>query len=69
MWVAWFFWGCAPNPALRFARLPPMEGCYISSQFSVIQRQIAATDTEIDALVYALYALSAAEIAVVEGRA
>ena len=36
---------------------------------SVIQRQIAATDAEIDALVYALYGLSAAEIAVVEGRA
>ena len=35
---------------------------------SVVQRQIAATDVEIDALVYALYGLTEAEIAIVEGR-
>jgi hypothetical protein len=34
---------------------------------SVIQRQIDATDAEIDRLVYDLYGLTAAEIAVVEG--
>ncbi len=32
-------------------------------------RALAATDTKIDALVYALYSLSPAEIALVEGRA
>ena len=31
-----------------------------------IQRQITATDAQIDTLVYALYGLSAAEIAIVE---
>jgi DNA-binding CsgD family transcriptional regulator len=34
---------------------------------TVLQRQVAATDREIDALVYELYGLTAAEIAVVEG--
>jgi hypothetical protein len=36
---------------------------------TVLQRQIAATDTEIDRLVYDLYDLSAEEIAIVEGTA
>jgi hypothetical protein len=34
-----------------------------------VQRQIAATDTEIDRLVYDLYGLTEDEIAIVEGRA
>ena len=34
---------------------------------TVLQRQIEATDRQIDALVYELYGLTAAEIAVVEG--
>ena len=34
---------------------------------TVLQRQIEATDKQIDALVYELYGLTAAEIAVVEG--
>jgi hypothetical protein len=33
------------------------------------QRQIEATDVEIDALVYELYGLTEEEIALVEGRA
>ncbi|MFH1070813.1 MAG: TaqI-like C-terminal specificity domain-containing protein, partial [Candidatus Glassbacteria bacterium] len=37
------------------------------AQKTVIQRQIAATDAEIDRLVYDLYGLSAEEIAIVEG--
>jgi hypothetical protein len=35
---------------------------------TLIQRQIEATDREIDRLVYELYELTPAEIAVVEGR-
>lgn len=35
---------------------------------TVLQRQIEATDRQIDALVYELYGLTADEIAVVEGR-
>jgi hypothetical protein len=34
-----------------------------------VQRQIAATDRQIDALVYELYGLSEDEIAIVEGGA
>jgi hypothetical protein len=35
---------------------------------SVLQRQIEATDAQIDALVYALYGLTEAEIKIVEGK-
>lgn len=35
---------------------------------TVLQRQIEATDAQIDALVYALYGLSEAEIKIVEGK-
>ena len=34
----------------------------------VLRRQIAATDDEIDRLVYELYGLTEAEIKIVEGR-
>jgi adenine-specific DNA-methyltransferase len=34
---------------------------------NILQRQIAATDQEIDGLVYALYDLTAEEIRIVEG--
>jgi len=34
---------------------------------TALERQIAATDREIDGLVYELYGLSEAEIAIVEG--
>jgi adenine-specific DNA-methyltransferase len=37
------------------------------SQRGAVQRQIDATDAQIDRLVYALYSLSADEIAIVEG--
>jgi hypothetical protein len=37
------------------------------SQKTVVQRQIGATDAEIDRLVYDLYGLTAEEIAIVEG--
>ena len=39
------------------------------AQAAQVERDIAATDAEIDALVYALYGLSEEEIAIVEGRA
>jgi len=35
---------------------------------TLLQRQIEATDRQIDALVYELYDLTAEEIAIVEGR-
>ena len=35
---------------------------------TVLQRQIEATDQQIDALVYELYGLTEEEVAVVEGR-
>jgi hypothetical protein len=35
---------------------------------AMLQRQIEATDRQIDALVYELYGLTEAEVAVVEGR-
>ncbi len=35
---------------------------------TILQRQIDATDRQIDALVYALYGLTEEEIAIVEGR-
>ena len=38
------------------------------SQRATIQRQIDATDAEIDRLVYGLYGLTAEEIAIVEGK-
>jgi hypothetical protein len=37
------------------------------AEFGVLQRPIEATDCQIDALVYALYGLRDAEVAVVEG--
>jgi hypothetical protein len=36
---------------------------------AALERQIAATDTQIDRLVYDLYGLTAAEIRLVEGNA
>ena len=39
-----------------------------AAQKAIIQRQIDATDAEIDRLVYDLYGLTAEEIALVEGQ-
>ena len=39
-----------------------------AAQKAIIQRQIDATDAEIDRLVYDLYGLTAEEIAIVEGK-
>jgi hypothetical protein len=39
-----------------------------AAQKAIIQRQIEAADAEIDRLVYALYGLTAEEIAIVEGK-
>ena len=39
-----------------------------AAQKAIIQRQIDATDAEIDRLVYELYGLTAEEIAIVEGK-
>ena len=41
---------------------------YKVAQKEMIQRQIAATDKEIDRLVYDLYGLTPDEIAIVEGE-
>jgi hypothetical protein len=40
-----------------------------STEQTLLDRQIAATDTQIDRLVYTLYGLTEAEIALVEGAA
>ena len=39
-----------------------------AAQKAIMQRQIDATDAEIDRLVYDLYGLTAEEIALVEGQ-
>jgi len=39
-----------------------------AAQKEIIQRQIDATDREIDRLVYDIYGLTKAEIAIVEGQ-
>ena len=39
-----------------------------AAQKGILQRQIEATDAEIDQLVYDLYGLTAEEIAIVEGQ-
>jgi hypothetical protein len=48
------------------ARLPKAKTAH---ERTVIERQIEATDREIDRLVYELYGLSDEEIAIVEGAA
>ena len=45
-----------------------MAGAAIPADKKLYQRQIEATDAEIDALVYELYGLTEEEIAMVEGR-
>jgi hypothetical protein len=42
--------------------------CSIAGDKKLYQRQIEATDEEIDALMYELYGLTEEEIATVEGR-
>lgn len=39
-----------------------------ASQKDMVQRQIEATDVEVDRLVYDLYGLTAEEVAIVEGE-
>jgi len=46
---------------------PSTVPCTIAGDKNLYQRQIEATDAEIDALVYELYGLTE-EIAIVEGR-
>ena len=45
-----------------------MRGDVVLADKDLYQRQIEATDQEIDALVYELYALTEEEIAIVGGR-
>jgi hypothetical protein len=45
-----------------------LHACSISAENKLCQREIEATDEEIDALVYELYGLTEEEIAVVEAR-
>jgi hypothetical protein len=55
-----------PYPLLlNGARLAYLPGK--GKKKTALERQIAATDTQIDALVYELYRLTAEEIAIVEG--
>jgi len=44
-----------------------MAGVRTPQGKTALERQVAATDTQIDALVYQLYGLTAEEIAIVEG--
>jgi hypothetical protein len=44
-----------------------VHGAGSDAEREVLQRQVEATDLQIDALVYELYGLSEAEVAVVEG--
>ncbi len=46
---------------------PKLAGARTPQEKTALERQIAATDAQIDALVYALYGLTAEEIAIVEG--
>jgi hypothetical protein len=46
-------------------RLPELKS---AQDRTVVQRQIEATDREIDRLVYTLYELTEEEIGIVEGR-
>ncbi len=45
----------------------PCQRCESKAQKAVIQRQIEASDGEIDRMVYDLYGLTKEEIAIVEG--
>jgi hypothetical protein len=45
-----------------------LAAAHTQAEQDLYQHQIAATDRQIDALVYELYGLTAEEIAVVEGR-
>jgi hypothetical protein len=54
----------ASLPALHMK----LAAATIPADKKLYQRQIEATDAEIDALVYELYGLTDAEIAIVEGR-
>ena len=46
---------------------PKLAGARTPQEKTALERQIAATDTQIDRLVYELYGLTAEEIAIVEG--
>ena len=46
-----------------------LQGAKAAHDRTVIERQVAATDEEIDHLVYELYGLAKDEIAIVEGVA
>jgi len=54
---------CGGDLAAVFLRLP---GARTAHEKTVLQRQITATDHQIDQLVYALYGLTADEIRIVE---
>jgi uncharacterized protein YuzE len=54
---------CGGDLAAVFLRLPTAKTAH---EKTVLQRQIAATDHQIDQLVYALYGLTADEIHIVE---
>jgi hypothetical protein len=47
--------------------LPTLRTATGDSEKSVLQNAVTATDQQIDALVYELYGLTAAEISLVEG--
>ena len=56
------------EPALGGRSITVAARIEAAAQRAVLQRQIDATDAEIDRLVYELYGLTAEEIAIVEGQ-
>ena len=63
------FRGLFGSPQWTFAKtMPESLVATIPAEKKLYQRQIEATDQEIDALVYELYELTQAEVAMVERR-
>ena len=56
---------CTPHLAL----VPKLRAAVSEKERAVLQNAVASTDRKIDELVYALYALTPEEIALVEGGA
>ena len=57
------------NPKQVLVLHPQWAAARTPQEKTVLERQLAATDTQIDRLVYDLYGLTADEINIVEGRA
>ncbi|MDP2853430.1 MAG: hypothetical protein Q8O28_04185 [Smithellaceae bacterium] len=55
-------------PVERGGVIPPLQSAKTGHEQTLIQRQIDATDRQIDKLVYELYDLTEEEIAIMEGN-